>query len=68
VILNGADLTNIKNWRQIESIEKANIYGVKNPPDGFVEWAMENGAVSIENLAEWKKLINEKRQDKTEEK
>lgn len=42
-----ANLRGINNWRQIRSIRNANVYKVKNPPEGFVEWAMENGAVSI---------------------
>ncbi len=52
VNLEGADLAfanirGINNWRQIRSIKNANIYKIKNPPEGFVEWAMQNGAVSI---------------------
>ncbi len=50
--LEGADLAfanirGINNWRQIRSIRNANIYKIKNPPEGFIEWAIENGAVSI---------------------
>ena len=50
----GADLTsadlrsaNLKNiqWKQISAIKDANIAGVQNPPDGFVPWALKNGAV-----------------------
>jgi hypothetical protein len=58
--LTGADLsrTNLKNvdlrhadlkglvWAGIVSVEAANIYGVKSPPSGFVEWALQHGAVS----------------------
>jgi hypothetical protein len=58
--LTGADLANIQNWRQIKSIEFANISGVKNAPNGFIEWAKENGAVSIENPKEWDEFIEEK--------
>lgn len=52
--LAGADLTDanlakIKGWQTIKNIKNANIYGVKNPPDGFEEWAIEQGAVSIED-------------------
>ena len=52
--LKGADLTaadlrsaNLKNvqWKQIRSIKTANIAGVKATPDGFIQWAMQNGAV-----------------------
>jgi len=52
--LDGADLTsadlrsaNLKDiqWKQISTIKDANIAGVQNPPDGFVQWALKNGAV-----------------------
>ncbi|MBB6144041.1 hypothetical protein HNQ77_001993 [Silvibacterium bohemicum] len=39
-----ADLRSI-DWRQIKSIRGANIAGVRNPPAGFVDWALKNGAV-----------------------
>ena len=58
--LSGADLTgaNLKNadlrnadlkgvvWRKIQAIDKANIYGVRNAPEGFVGWALQHDAVS----------------------
>lgn len=44
--LEGADLRNITNWKQMASIEGSNVYGVRNPPDGFLDWAMKNGAIS----------------------
>jgi uncharacterized protein YjbI with pentapeptide repeats len=58
--LTGADLsrTNLKDvdlrytelkrlkWEDLVSIEAANLFGVKNPPAGFVEWAMKHGAIS----------------------
>lgn len=58
--LKTADLKDIVAWGDILSIKLANIYGIKNPPDGFVEWAKEHGAVSIKSTDEWKKLIEEK--------
>jgi len=45
VVLWVANLKDIKYWREIKSIKGANITGVKNPPEGFIEWALENGAV-----------------------
>jgi hypothetical protein len=64
--LDGADLSNaylaqIKGWETIQDISSANIYGVKNPPEGFVEWATQNGAVSIENKNEWKNIKEKRR-------
>ena len=47
--LSGADLrfADLRNvvWRHLKKIAAANIAGVKNAPKGFVEWALENGAV-----------------------
>jgi len=63
-----SNLRSIKNWLDIKSIELANIYGVENPPNGFIEWAKEHGAVIMEDDEEWKKLICEKRQEQTKEK
>src|SRR5215217_7768935 len=40
-----ADLRNIKEWDQITDLELANVEGVENAPDGFVEWAKAKGAV-----------------------
>ena len=40
-----ANLENIQNWKEITSIKGANITGVKNAPAGFIEWALEEGAV-----------------------
>jgi uncharacterized protein YjbI with pentapeptide repeats len=44
--LEDADLRNVQNWRRIASIEGSNLHGVLNPPDGFLQWAMANGAIS----------------------
>ena len=59
--LAGADLTgaNLENadlrntvltgigWRHIKSIQGANVYGVRNPPEGFLYWARQHGAQSV---------------------
>jgi hypothetical protein len=42
--LRHADLKDIQ-WRQIQSVKQANIGAVRNAPEGFVEWAISNGAV-----------------------
>jgi hypothetical protein len=48
--LQGADLRNADlggtRWQNIESIEKANIYGVRNAGADFQAWALQHGAVS----------------------
>jgi hypothetical protein len=41
-----ADLGNIQ-WRQVKKVTGANIAGVKRAPEGFVEWALKNGAVQM---------------------
>ena len=45
--LRDANLSNIR-WREIANLKMANINGVKNEPDGFVSWAVKNGAVTTE--------------------
>jgi Pentapeptide repeats (8 copies) len=49
VDLTAADLrsANLKDvqWMEIRSIKMANIAGVKAAPDGFIRWALQNGAV-----------------------
>jgi uncharacterized protein YjbI with pentapeptide repeats len=63
--LRNTNLQNIKSWRNIRSMKLANIYGVENPPEGFMEWATapEQGAVLIKDEEEWMKLVVEKRQE-----
>jgi hypothetical protein len=49
--LNDADLTNTKltnlRWRGLGSVKNANIYNVKDAPEGFVSWAKLHGAVQL---------------------
>lgn len=62
--LNGADLTGayltganlteatlegVENWEQIADISNCNITRVRNAPDGFMEWALDHGAVQKES-------------------
>lgn len=42
--LRTADLNQIR-WEHIAAIRSANVAGVRNPPSGFVSWALQNGAV-----------------------
>jgi uncharacterized protein YjbI with pentapeptide repeats len=42
--LSSADLSNIQ-WQNLRNITDANVYQVKNPPEGFVEWALQHGAI-----------------------
>jgi hypothetical protein len=45
--LSNASLSNLK-WRDLGSVKNANIYGVKDAPDGFITWAKQHGAVQTE--------------------
>ena len=54
--LDGADLTSSDlrsaklkgiQWQQIKSVKGANIAGVQDAPEGFVKWALLNGAVDL---------------------
>ena len=57
----GADLRNCElknlNWKGIKGIKMANVFGVKNAPQGFIPWAMQHGAVAIESDAEWEAAV-----------
>ena len=53
--LNDADLSNTKlsnlRWRDLGSVKNANIYHVRDAPEGFVTWATQHGAVQIRSDA-----------------
>ncbi len=53
----GANLAGIKDWGSIRDIRLANLYEVRNPPEGFVDWAKSKGAVEIKSFEEWQALI-----------
>ena len=54
--LRNADLHAIV-WRDIQSIRLANINDIKNPPPGFVDWAIGAGAVSVAGDDQWNAAI-----------
>jgi hypothetical protein len=43
--LRNADLKDVR-WQKIRAVDGANIYGVRNAPEGFVSWALQHKAVS----------------------
>ncbi|HEY6127830.1 MAG TPA: pentapeptide repeat-containing protein [Candidatus Acidoferrum sp.] len=49
--LRDADLSGIV-WANIANIKGANVAGVKNAPDGFLAWALKNGAVQSSHEAQ----------------
>ena len=54
--LRNADFRNAK-WQKIIDVKMANVFGVKNAPPEFLNWAMQNGAVSEKVDAEWQALL-----------
>ena len=54
--LRKSDWRNAK-WQKIEDLKLANVFGIKNPPADFLNWATQNGAVSMESDAEWQALL-----------
>ena len=57
--LDNADLrlTSLKDtrWKEIRSISGANLYGLRDAPAGFVEWATRHGAVQMQSDEQWEK-------------
>jgi hypothetical protein len=57
--LTGADLRSANlaqvEWKQIASLQLANVWGVRNPPDGFLPFALAHGAVSLASDEDWEK-------------
>jgi uncharacterized protein YjbI with pentapeptide repeats len=54
--LRNCELKDLK-WKGIKEVKLANVFGVKNAPEGFTQWAMQNGAVAIESDADWDAAI-----------
>jgi hypothetical protein len=44
--------------QEIAEIKLANVFGVKDAPTGFLEWATRMGAVSVESDAGWLARFN----------
>ncbi len=55
--LRSADLSEVR-WKEIASMRLANIFGVRNAPDGFVQFALAHGAVAAQSDDEWIALQN----------
>ena len=54
--LRNSDFRNTK-WQKIEGVKLANIFGIKDAPPGFLNWAIQNGAISMESDTEWQALL-----------
>lgn len=55
--LRGADLYGIRNWQYVSSVKLTNIHGLASAPDGFIEWALKNGAVAEPDTQKWTELV-----------
>src|SRR5215475_3710574 len=55
--LRNADLRGVR-WDGVASMRLANVFGVRNAPDGFVAFALAHGAVSAASDEEWTKMQN----------
>ena len=42
--LRRANLKNATGWQEIQNIRECRLAGVKNAPEGFLQWAVQNGA------------------------
>ena len=49
--LGNADLSNVK-WRKIKSLQGANIWQIRNAPEGFIQWATQHGALTTESQSD----------------
>lgn len=43
--LNKANAANVR-WHEVRSVKNANLFGLKNAPQGFLAWALQHGAVN----------------------
>ena len=55
--LRGVNLQDTKEWNHISSMQLADIAGVRNPPEGFVAWAIAHGAVQTADSDQWTKIL-----------
>jgi uncharacterized protein YjbI with pentapeptide repeats len=58
--LRNTDLRNAK-WQEIADIKLANIFGITGAPNGFIEWALRNGAVATLSDDEWTTLQDQEK-------
>ena len=53
--LSGARIEQVRDWELIQSVKTANLFQLKDPPEGFLGWAEGQGAVSLKP-EEWETL------------
>jgi hypothetical protein len=54
--LRSADLNHV-SWKALKSAKGADVFGVKNAPPGFVDWALRSGAVQAETDEGWSRAV-----------
>ena len=58
-VFDNSDLRFVKldraNWQTIRSIKGANVFGVRNAPEGFLEWATQHGAIQMQSDDQWQR-------------
>lgn len=57
VDLRSANLNSVR-WKDISSMHLANVYGIRNAPEGFLQFALAHGAVAAQSDEEWTQLQN----------
>jgi len=40
-------LKDVRHWQAINSMRRANIFGIRNAPEGFVAWARTKRVIEI---------------------
>jgi hypothetical protein len=56
--LRETDLLFVSDWKAIKSLRLANLHGIHNVPDGFIDWAKHQGAVDIADDTAWNRLLD----------
>jgi hypothetical protein len=44
-------------WQKITGVKQANIFGIRNAPPGFIEWAQQHGAVAVQSDSDWLAML-----------
>jgi hypothetical protein len=55
--LRNTNLSDVR-WKEISSMHLANVFGIRNAPDGFLKFALAHGAVSAQSDDAWTALQN----------
>ena len=44
-------------WQKIASVKQANVFGIRNAPPGFLDWAQQHGAVAVQSDTDWLAML-----------